>query len=72
MKTPREWMQEIVTDHDLVQNARTALEYDRSIGHVGSVDVSADDGVVTIAGTVFSRAQKVHSRIVVEGRSVQD
>lgn len=58
MKNPKEWIEDIVTDHDLVQNAKTALEYDRSIGHVGSVDVSADDGVVTLTGTVYSHAQK--------------
>jgi osmotically-inducible protein OsmY len=58
MKTPKEWMEDIVTDHDLVQGARTALENDRSIGHVGSVDVSAEGGLLTITGTVYSRAQK--------------
>ena len=58
MKDPKEWIEDIVTDHDLVQNVKTALEYDRSIGHVGSVDVSADDGVVTLTGTVYSPAQK--------------
>ena len=58
MKTPKGRIEEIVADHDLVQNAKTALDDDRSIGHVGSVDVSADDGVVTITGTVYSHAQK--------------
>ena len=58
MKTPKGWMEDIVTDHDLVQGARTALEDNRSIGHVGSVDVRADGGRVTITGTVYSHAQK--------------
>ena len=58
MKTPKDWMEDIVTDHDLLKGARAALESDRSIGHVGSVDVSADGGIVTITGTVYSHAQK--------------
>jgi osmotically-inducible protein OsmY len=51
-------MDDIVTDHDLVQGARTALESNRSIGHVGSVEVSAEGGILTITGTVHSQAQK--------------
>jgi len=58
MKTPRGWMDGIVTDYDLVQGARRALENDRSIGRVGSVDVGANGGIVTITGTVYSHAQK--------------
>lgn len=58
MKTPKEWMEEVVTDYHLVENARAALEYDPSVGHAGSVEVNAHDGVVTITGTVYSRAQR--------------
>lgn len=58
MKSPNEWLDGIITDHDLDETVRTALEHDRSIGQVGSVDVHVEDGIVTITGTVYSLAQK--------------
>lgn len=64
MKTPKDWMEDIVTDHDLLQGVKAALESDRSIGHVGSVDVSAVRQCARglSASTVDSDWNDVHSR----------
>lgn len=58
MKTPRKWLQRIARDADLEQDVRAELDYDQSVGRVGSAEVEVSDGVVSVTGTVYSLAQK--------------
>src|SRR5262245_37751098 len=58
MKTVKEWFHNVANDHDLEEDIRAELGYDPAIGRVGSVDVTVEDGIVSLKGTVYSLAQK--------------
>ena len=58
MKTIKEWFHDVAHDSDLEADIRAELGYDQTIGRVGGVEVTVEDGTVTLTGTVYSLAQK--------------
>ena len=58
MSTLKRWLQDVARDHDLEEHVRAELGYDPAVGHVGSVEITAANGVVSVTGTVYSLAQR--------------
>ena len=58
MSIVKRWFHDVASDHVLEEQVRAEVHSDRAVGHVGSVDVTAANGVVSLTGTAYSLAQR--------------